>query len=78
MQPSAGAGESEDKKKAIKRLKKYLHIRQLSIAGFEVFVTALIFFFFYDYILLYAAKISSCNFLLFLLTFSVCHCWTRF
>ena len=54
VQPSAEAGESADKKG--ETLKKYLHIWQLSFAGFEVFVT--VFSFFYtDYILLSAAKI---------------------
>ena len=42
VQPSAEAGESADKKG--QTLKKYLHIWQLSFAGFEVFVTVFFLF----------------------------------
>ena len=45
-----------------------MHIRQQSLAGFAVCCHGL-FPFFHDYILLSSAKISSCNFLSFLLTF---------
>ena len=53
---------------SILNVKKYLHFRQLSFAGLAGFVSAF-FPFFRDYILLSAAKISSCNFLPFLFTF---------
>ena len=53
---------------SILNVKKYLHFRQLSFAGLAGFVAAF-FPFFRDYILLSAAKISSCNFLPFLFTF---------
>ena len=70
--PSAGAGETGDIKNiAILQsvnVKKYFHIRQLSFSGLAGFVDAF-FPFFYDYILLSTAKISSCNFLSFLFTF---------
>ena len=52
---------------SIFHVKKYLHIRQLSFAGFAGFVAAF-FRLFRNYIFLCAAKISSCNILSFLFT----------
>ena len=52
---------------SIFHVKKYLHIRQLSFAGFAGFVAAF-FRLFHNYIFLCAAKISSCNILSFLCT----------
>ena len=70
--PPAGAGETGDNNRVIlqfhiQRQKKYLHIRQLSFAGFASFVAAF-FRLFHNYILLCAAKISSCNILSFFFT----------
>ena len=45
MQPSAGEANPAIRKGRLNVKKKHLHIRPLSIAGFEVFVTAFFLFF---------------------------------
>ena len=57
-------------------LKKYLHIRQLSFAGFAVFVT--VFFRFYtDYIFLSAAKILLVQLSVIFVHILLCPYWIR-
>ena len=67
-EPAKPAIRIERFSNSILNVKKYLHIRQLSFAGFAGFVVAF-FSFFHDYILLSSAKISSCNILSLLFTF---------